>query len=123
MRHRALDYAGQRTHEYATLEHLLLALIDDADARAVIKGSDVDLDSLRKNLAGYVDNELKEAAIDSGADPRPTDGFQRFVWRAVVHVQGLGHATVTGAGSRGHLCRAGEPRRLGPSAAGHVRTR
>jgi Glyoxalase superfamily protein/Clp amino terminal domain, pathogenicity island component len=94
--HRALNYADQRRHEYATLEHLLLALMDDVDACAVMKGCDVDLDSLRENLAGYVDNELKELATDSGADPRPTGGFQRVVQRAVIHVQELGHATVTG---------------------------
>jgi ATP-dependent Clp protease ATP-binding subunit ClpA len=62
-----------------------------------MKGCDVDLDSLRRNLADYVDNELKELAIDSGADPRPTGGFQRVVQRAVIYVQRLGHATVTGA--------------------------
>ena len=56
--HRALALAGERRHEYATLEHLLLALIDDLDASAVMKACNVDLGALRKNLANYVDNEL-----------------------------------------------------------------
>jgi ATP-dependent Clp protease ATP-binding subunit ClpA len=95
--HRALAYANERKHEYATLEHLLLALIDDADASAVIKACDVNLGVLRGSLARYIDNELKELVIDEGGVPKWTAGFQRVIQRAVIHVQSSGREEVTGA--------------------------
>jgi hypothetical protein len=94
---RALAHANQRMHEYATLEHLLLALIDDVDAWAVMEGCSVDLDLLEKKLAGYVDNELKGLVIDGGDRSRPSKGFQRVLHRAVVQVQSSGRIKVTGA--------------------------
>jgi Glyoxalase superfamily protein/Clp amino terminal domain, pathogenicity island component len=90
---RALAYANVRKHEYTTLEHLLLALIDDADASATMTACNVDLGKLTENLATYIDNELKRLVID---DDRDT-GFQRVVQRAVIHTQGLGRPAVTGA--------------------------
>jgi len=57
--HRAVAYATQRKHEYATLEHLLLSLIDDTDAAAVMRACDVNLVDLKKSLTQYVDTELK----------------------------------------------------------------
>jgi hypothetical protein len=95
--HRALAYANQRKHEYATLEHLLLALIDDVDAAAMMKACEVDLRVLRGSLARYIDNELKKLVIDDGGESKPTAGFQRVVQRAVIQAQGLGRDTVTGA--------------------------
>jgi Glyoxalase superfamily protein/Clp amino terminal domain, pathogenicity island component len=96
--HRALAYANQRKHEYATLEHLLLALIDDVDASAVMKACEVDLGVLRGSLARYIDNELKELVIDEGGVPKWTAGFQRVVQRAVIQTQALvGGDMVTGA--------------------------
>jgi ATP-dependent Clp protease ATP-binding subunit ClpA len=56
--HRALALANERHHEYATLEHLLLALVDDQDAAAVMRACSVDLDTLRRNLVDYIDTEL-----------------------------------------------------------------
>jgi hypothetical protein len=94
---RALASANERMHEFATLEHLLLALIDDVDALEVMTACGVDLDALTKNLAGYVDNELKELATESDADAKPTAGFQRVVQRAVIHGRESGRDTVTGA--------------------------
>jgi hypothetical protein len=94
---RAAAYAKQRNHEYMTLEHLLLALIDDADASAMMKSCGVDLGELRTNLGSYIDNELKELAIDDGDESKPTVGFQRVVQRAALQVQGPGRHTVTGA--------------------------
>jgi hypothetical protein len=94
--HRALAYANERKHEYATLEHLLLALIDDADASAVMRACEVDLGVLRDRLARYIDNELTELVIDEGGVPKWTAGFQRVVQRAVIHVQSSGRDTVTG---------------------------
>ena len=95
--HRALAYAGQRKHEYTTLEHLLLALIDDADASAMMEACDVDLGKLRENLASYIDNELKELVTDDDRETRPTAGFQRVLQRAVIHVQSSGREEVTSA--------------------------
>ena len=95
--HRALAYANQRKHEYTTLEHLLLALIDDMDASEVMKVCDVDLGALKENLASYIDNKLKTLVTDDGGESKPTAGFQRAVQRAVIHAQGWGRHTVTGA--------------------------
>jgi hypothetical protein len=94
--HRALDYAHQRKHEFTTLEHLLLALIDDVDASNVMKGCDVNLGTLRKNLASYIDNDLKTLVVDDGRKPRPTPAFQRVAKSAVLHAQGLGREMTTG---------------------------
>jgi|RhiMethySRZTD1v2_1073278.scaffolds.fasta_scaffold607096_1 Glyoxalase superfamily protein/Clp amino terminal domain, pathogenicity island component len=93
---RALDCAGQQKHEYMTLEHLLLALIDDLNASGVMKASDVDLAALRENVASYIDNDLKTLVIEDSRKPRPTPAFQRVVQRAVLHAQGLGRRTATG---------------------------
>ncbi|HEY1414805.1 MAG TPA: ATP-dependent Clp protease ATP-binding subunit ClpA [Caulobacteraceae bacterium] len=95
--HRAVAYATQRKHEYATLEHLLLSLIDDAEAASVMRACEVDLELLRKNLTQYVDNELKSLVVDDGEDAKPTAGFQRVIQRAVIHVQSSGREDVTGA--------------------------
>jgi hypothetical protein len=94
--HRALEYANQRKHQYSTLEHLLLALIDDADASAVMKACNVDLGALNDQLANYVDNELKKLEVNDGSAAEPTAAFQRAVQRAVLHIQGLGRHIVTG---------------------------
>jgi ATP-dependent Clp protease ATP-binding subunit ClpA len=95
--HRALALAGERRHEYATLEHLLLALVDDQDSAAVMRACNVDLDSLRRNLVEYVDNELANLVSDGRQDSKPTAGFQRVIQRAVIHVQSSGREEVTGA--------------------------
>ncbi len=95
--HRAIAYANERDHEYATLEHLLLALIDDADAAAVMRACDVDLDELRDDLTSYVDVELGNLSVPNDEDAKPTAGFQRVVQRAVIHVQSSGREEVTGA--------------------------
>ncbi|QFU16683.1 ATP-dependent Clp protease ATP-binding subunit ClpA [Microvirga thermotolerans] len=95
--HRALALAGERRHEYATLEHLLLALIDDQDAAAVMRACNVDLDLLRRNLVEYVDTELANLVADGRQDSKPTAGFQRVIQRAVIHVQSSGRDEVTGA--------------------------
>ncbi len=95
--HQALTYANERHHEYATLEHLLLALIDDADAAAVMGACNVNLDALRKTVAEYVDNELANLVTGYDEDSKPTSGFQRVIQRAVIHVQSSGREEVTGA--------------------------
>ena len=95
--HRALALAGERRHEYATLEHLLLALVEDQDAAAVMKACNVDVDALRRNLVEYVDAELANLVSDGRQDSKPTAGFQRVIQRAVIHVQSSGREEVTGA--------------------------
>ncbi len=95
--HLALHLANERRQEYATLEHLLLALIDDGDAAAVMRACNVDLDALRRNLIEYVDTELENLVSDGDADAKPTAGFQRVIQRAVIHVQSSGREEVTGA--------------------------
>jgi ATP-dependent Clp protease ATP-binding subunit ClpA len=95
--HRALALANERNHEYATLEHLLLSLIDDQDASAVMRACNVDLDKLRHNLVAYVDSELENLIAEGGEDSKPTAGFQRVIQRAVIHVQSSGREEVTGA--------------------------
>ncbi|HSC19822.1 MAG TPA: ATP-dependent Clp protease ATP-binding subunit ClpA [Rhizomicrobium sp.] len=95
--HRAIKLASDHHHEYATLEHLLLALIDDGDAQQVMKACNVNLDALRTTLRKYVDEELVTLVIEDGEDAKPTTGFQRVVQRAVLHVQNSGRDEVTGA--------------------------
>ena len=95
--HRAIRLASERHHEYATLEHLLLALVDDSDAAQVMRACNVDLDALRAGLTKYVDEDLATLTIDDGEDAKPTTGFQRVVQRAVLHVQNSGRDEVTGA--------------------------
>ena len=94
---RALSLANERRHEYATLEHLLLALIDDVDAAAVLRACGVDLDGLRKTVVHYLDTELENLVVDSQEEAKATNGFQRVVQRAAFHVQSSGREEVTGA--------------------------
>ncbi|GAB5468712.1 MAG: ATP-dependent Clp protease ATP-binding subunit ClpA [Rhodospirillales bacterium] len=95
--HRALGYANERRHEYATLEHLLLALSEDQDAVAVLKACGVDLERLRSQLIDYIDNDLSNLISRSAGDAKPTAGFQRVLQRAAIHVQSSGREEVTGA--------------------------
>lgn len=95
--HRALAQAKDRKHEYATLEHLLLALTEDQDAIAVLKACGVDIDRLMEDLRNYLDVELANLTVDDGDDPKPTASFQRVVQRAAIHVQSSGRQEVTGA--------------------------
>src|SRR5437588_7407366 len=95
--HRALALANERHHEYATLEHLLLALIEDQDAAAVMRACNVDLDKLKRSLTAYIESELENLITEGSEDSKPTAGFQRVIQRAVIHVQSSGREGVTGA--------------------------
>ena len=95
--HRALGLAGERRHEYATLEHLLLSLGDDADAMGVLRACGVDVDKLKRDLTEFLDKDLAGLVTERGGDPKPTAGFQRVVQRAAIHVQSSGRDEVTGA--------------------------
>ncbi|MEJ8476740.1 ATP-dependent Clp protease ATP-binding subunit ClpA [Roseibium algae] len=95
--HQALSFANERQQEYATLEHLLLALLDDQDAAAVMRACNVDLDAIRRSLVEYLETELENLVTDGDDDSKPTAGFQRVIQRAVIHVQSSGREEVTGA--------------------------
>ena len=95
--HRALTLASDRKHELATLEHLLLALLDDKDAAAVISACDVDIEPLRADVERYLDEDLASLVVEEFEEARPTAGFHRVIQRAVIHVQSSGREEVTGA--------------------------
>ncbi|MDX5357016.1 MAG: ATP-dependent Clp protease ATP-binding subunit ClpA [Rhodobacterales bacterium] len=96
--HGALAQANARRHELATLEHLLLALIDEPDAARVMKACSVDLDALRKTLVDFIDEDLANLITDvEGSEAVPTAAFQRVIQRAAIHVQSSGRSEVTGA--------------------------
>src|ERR1700739_686008 len=95
--HRALAIANERHHQYATLEHLLLSLIDDSDAAAVMRACSGDLDKLRTSLVNYLETEFENLVTDGADDAKPTAGFQRVIQRAVIHVQSSGREEGTGA--------------------------
>ena len=96
--HRAIGFANARKHELATLEHLLLALIDEPEAARVMRACAVDLAELRKTLTKFVDTELETLVFDmEGAEASPSTGFQRVIQRAAIHVQSSGKSEVTGA--------------------------
>ncbi|HEX7711613.1 MAG TPA: ATP-dependent Clp protease ATP-binding subunit ClpA [Sphingomonadaceae bacterium] len=95
--HNALTNASDRAHEYATLEHLLLALIEDPDAAEVMGACGVDLGELADVVRTYLDQEYQSLKTEDETDPQPTAGFQRVIQRAILHVQSSGKDTVTGA--------------------------
>ncbi|MEM6622643.1 MAG: ATP-dependent Clp protease ATP-binding subunit ClpA [Pseudomonadota bacterium] len=96
--HRAIGFANARRHELATLEHLLLALIDEPDAARVMRACSVDLAELRKTLTKFIDTELETLVFDmEGSEAAPSTGFQRVIQRAAIHVQSSSRSEVTGA--------------------------
>jgi len=96
--HAALGLANARRHELATLEHLLLALIDEPDAAKVMQACDVDLDDLRKTLESFIEDDLSTLVTEvEGSEAVPTAAFQRVIQRAAIHVQSSGRTEVTGA--------------------------
>ncbi len=95
--HRALTFANERQHEYATLEHLLLSLSEDSDALAVMNACAVDVSVLRADLLEYINENLATLVTLLNEEAKPTAGFQRVVQRAIIHVQTSGREEVTGA--------------------------
>jgi ATP-dependent Clp protease ATP-binding subunit ClpA len=95
--HRALAYANERRHDFATLEHLLLALTEDPDAISVMRACNLDIDRLRRDLFDYIDSQLGNLISNHGGEAKPTAGFQRVLQRAAIHVQSSGREEVTGA--------------------------
>ena len=96
--HAALALANARKHEFATLEHLLLSLVDEPDALQVMKACSVDVDELRETLVEFIDEDLSNLVTDvEGSEAVPTAAFQRVIQRAAIHVQSSGRTEVTGA--------------------------
>lgn len=96
--HQALAIANEKQHELATLEHLLLALIDEPDAAQVMQACSVDLGVLRTALTQFIDGDLSTLITDvEGSEAVPTAAFQRVIQRAAIHVQSSGRSEVTGA--------------------------
>jgi ATP-dependent Clp protease ATP-binding subunit ClpA len=94
---RALALANARQHEYATLEHLLMALTEDEDATDVLDGCAIEIDRLRANLDDFLDHELTSLTVEGVVEAKPTAVFQRVIQRAAIHVQSSGRSEVTGA--------------------------
>ena len=95
--HRALGIATEHNHEFATLEHLLLALTDDQDGVSVLRACGVEVDKLRQELSNFIGDDLGDLETANLSEPKPTAGFQRVVQRAAIHVQSSGREEVTGA--------------------------
>jgi len=95
--HRALTFAAERRHEYATLEHLLLALTEDEDAIAVLRACGINIGKLRQDLSEFLDKDLAGLVSEQTKEPKPTAAFQRVIQRAAIHVQSTGREEVSGA--------------------------
>ncbi len=96
--HAALGLANKRSHEFATLEHLLLALMDEQDAARVLRACDVDTEELRETLVEFLETDLASLVTEvEGSEAVPTAAFQRVIQRAAIHVQSSGRTEVTGA--------------------------
>jgi ATP-dependent Clp protease ATP-binding subunit ClpA len=96
--HRAVALANEGRCEYVTLEHLLLALIEDQDAAAAMRASKVDLEKLRRDLLTCIgSSELDNLVTHGSSDAEPTQSFQHAIQYAVIHVQSSGRVQVTGA--------------------------
>ncbi|MCH9845761.1 MAG: ATP-dependent Clp protease ATP-binding subunit ClpA [Alphaproteobacteria bacterium] len=94
--HRAVGYAKQHGHEFVTLEHLLLALLDDDDALPVLSACQCDIAELHETLLHFLNEELNDIKRDEQVQPQPTSSFQRVLQRAAIHVQSSGRSEVTG---------------------------
>ncbi|HEX8740687.1 MAG TPA: ATP-dependent Clp protease ATP-binding subunit ClpA [Casimicrobiaceae bacterium] len=95
--HMAFVDARQKQHEFITVEHLLLAMLDNPSAAEVLKACGVDLEELRGVLSDFINEHTPRLAPHSDADTQPTQGFQRVIQRAILHVQSSGKKEVTGA--------------------------
>ena len=93
----AFQGAREKRHEFITVEHLLLALLDNVTAGRVLRACGGNVEDLRRHLTAYLDEQVPRLPPNSKVDTQPTIGFQRVIQRAVLHVQGVGKKEVTGA--------------------------
>ena len=94
---RSVSYANDRQHEYVTLEHLLLALIDDKNARDVLNACNVDVENLKISLIKYLDEELKSITSATSQEAEPSASFQRVLQRTASHVYSSSNKKINGA--------------------------
>lgn len=95
--HMAFMEARQKRHEFITVEHLLLALLDNPSAAEVLRACAANIDDLRQKLSDFIDKHTPKVAGDGEVDTQPTLGFQRVIQRAILQVQSAGKKEVTGA--------------------------
>jgi len=95
--HMAFVEARQKRHEFITVEHLLLALLDNPSAAEVLRACEANIDELRKELVAFINEHTPKVEGDVEIDTQPTLGFQRVIQRAILHVQSSGKKEVTGA--------------------------
>jgi ATP-dependent Clp protease ATP-binding subunit ClpA len=95
--HMAFMDARQKRHELITVEHLLLAMLDNPSASEVLKACGADMEKLREELAGHIEENTPLISGTEEVDTQPTLGFQRVIQRAMLHVQSSGKKEVTGA--------------------------
>ncbi|MBI4998352.1 MAG: ATP-dependent Clp protease ATP-binding subunit ClpA, partial [Rhodocyclales bacterium] len=95
--HMAFVEARQKRHEFITVEHLLLTLLDNPSAAEVMRACAANIDELRQELAEFIDQHTPTVAGSEEIDTQPTLGFQRVIQRAILHVQSSGKKEVTGA--------------------------
>lgn len=93
--HKALSIAREHHHEYATLEHLLLALLEDETVVSILKGINIDVASLRTDVFNYIHNDLNSLIEETAKDAKPTAGFQRVIHRASVHSNANGEKYIS----------------------------
>jgi len=93
----AYQLATTYKHEYVTLEHLLFSLLEDQDAISVLKACAVDISSLKESVEKFIINDLENLKENFTGEPKLTNGFQRVLQRAAIHVQSSGRESVTGA--------------------------
>ena len=94
---RSIDYAAKKNHEHVTVEHLLLALIEDSDASNLLKACNVNLSILKKDLIKFLDEQKYLVLTNSEQLPEPTAGYRTVITRAAIHVQQSGKSEVNGA--------------------------
>jgi len=119
--HMAFVEARQQRHEFITVEHLLLALLDNPSAAEVLRACSANLDDLRKSLTHFIKDNTPQVAGTDDVDTQPTLGFQRVIQRAIMHVQSTGNGKKRGDGREcagGHLWRERFPCGLLPAPAG-----
>ena len=95
--HMAFVEARQKRHEFITVEHLLLALLDNPSAAEVLRACAANIDELRKELTTFINEHTPKVDGEEEIDTQPTLGFQRVIQRAILHVQSSGKKEVTGA--------------------------
>jgi ATP-dependent Clp protease ATP-binding subunit ClpA len=93
----SMVFANHRQHEFATTEHLLLALLDDPDALDVLRGCGADLEQLRRKLIDFVNHDLQRLTVEGSSDSKPTPGYQRVMQKAAYHAMSHGMDEVNGA--------------------------